>query len=71
MVPLPEKRHGGLLVAWSKEEALRLPAIHERAALNGVKTQLLAPKEVRIGITLAMSLPRIAPSCRTHLCVLL
>lgn len=47
VVPFPEKRHGGLLVAWSAEEAERLQAIHERAALNGVETKLLAAEEVR------------------------
>ena len=47
VVPLPEKRHGGLLVAWTKEEASLLQAIQARAAGNGVETKLLTPAEVR------------------------
>lgn len=33
-------------MAWTKEELLKLPTIQERAALNGVTTQLLSAKEV-------------------------
>ena len=51
VVPLPEKRHGGLIVAWTKDEALRLAVLQERAAINGVVTKILTPKEVSTSST--------------------